>query len=146
MPGQLVSGALTRMSAGSLRDAEHMATLLSRGFGVKEYIEGGLTGSSSSLTTMWTVTLKGTGELRLVLATASPTVNSKGINCSDISEIRFGKASQAQDLNFPIRQSMVSIIGSETVLTVLFDDEALRSKFVKRMQCFLLNTKIKTGR
>ena len=127
------------MSAGSLRDAEHMATLLTKGFGVKEYIEaGGVSGASSSLTTMWTVALKGTGDLRLVLATGAPTANSKGINCSDISEIRFGKVSQAQDLNFPLRQKMVAIIGSETVLTVLFDDDALRSKFVKRMQCFLL--------
>lgn len=131
--GQRVTGIIPRMSAGSLRDGEHMGVLLQRGFGVKEYIEG----KGISATTMWTIPLRRKGDLRLVLSSSSPSINSKGINISDISEVRFGKVSYAHDLDYPGREEMVSIVGSETCLHCIFDDEVLRVKFVTRMQCFL---------
>jgi len=132
--GQRASGVAVRMSAGSLRDAEHMTSLLQKGFGVKEYIESS---SSASLTTMWIVSSKGKPS-RLVLSSSSPSYSSKGINVNDISEVRFGKVSNALDINFPERAKMVTVVGSETSLHLVFDDEVLRTKFVVRLQNFLL--------
>lgn len=139
--GQRASGVVGRMSAGSLRDAEHMATLLQKGLGVREYIEAsGVTGASTLQTTMWVIPLKkgAKPDHRLVLASAMPTVNSKGINVSDISEVRFGKVSNAHDVDFPDRSKLVTIVGSETCLSLQFDDDVLKAKFTSRLQCYLL--------
>jgi len=135
--GQRASGIVGRMSAGSLRDAEHMNTLLQKGFGVREYIEGtAVTAASTLQTSMWTIPIKGAArpDHRLVLCTSAPSVNAKGINVSDISEVRFGKMSSAHDLDYPDRLKIVTIVGSETCISLQFDDDVLRNKFVVRLR------------
>ena len=140
--GQRASGIVPRMSAGSLRDADHMTSLLQKGFGVREYVEAtAIANASISQTTMWIVPVRGKSDFRLVLAISSPSINSKGLNVSDISEVRFGKLSNAHDLDYPDRQKLVTIVGSETCLSLYFEDDTLRIKFVIRMQCFLLKCK-----
>ena len=139
--GQRASGVVSRMSAGSLRDAEHMSDLLQKGFGVREFIEG----SAAMSTVLYVVSIRGTKDSRVVLATGLPSVNCKGINISDLAEVRFGKVSNAHDLDYPVRQKLVTLVGSECSIHLLFDDDVLRHKFAVRMQCYLQRAKTMAG-
>lgn len=113
-------------------DGSRVAALLEASFGVEEYLGLG----RCVLKSLWIN--RESRRLYLAIMTTKGAENPKGIDIDDICEIRCGQISTAIDsTDAAYFGRLLTIVGSETSLTLALSSTTLRDKLARRFNIFL---------